>query len=175
MSVELSIDELFNVVTDAAAVAEANRPETVATGGYVFQAVKAEPRVDDRESFDSGPNPNYERKSVHVWGALSKDGQRAGKIGFDASWEKRINPKNGRPDKMFLRWVQLIKALDLEKASVGEVIQAVTQYPLYLFITESYKAEDGSWINPKTAEERVEAIKSGGVGYNFVQTVGAVR
>jgi hypothetical protein len=195
--VVFDVESYFDEFASSSAMAEASRFKTIPTGSYTAQVSKREGRYfEEKDSKNGGKywsavfsdsaevNPSW-RKGVQVTADVSNaEGKKLSTIRIEASWEDRRDAK-GRLDQLFTRWDQLTRAMfpglkskDGEQKSTGEVLTALSQYPIKVYVTESFKvpAIDGStkW---KTAENEEVAKEYRAAGYevrNFVQSVGKV-
>jgi hypothetical protein len=171
-SMEISLDDLFSVYTSTEQIKDSFEKRTVPTGKYIFNASRSEGRVATDQSKYPG------RKMGSFFGQLKNDeGKRVGSVGFDASWEVlHVVDKNGhkRQDKASSLWGQLVVALDMKTASVGEIIKAVGAYPLSVYLNEAFQTPEG-WRTAKTAEVRADYRSKGYESKNFVESVSRVK
>lgn len=165
---ELNLEELYTTYTSDEQIKESYERRTVPTGRYTYNPKKAAARLMPENS----PFPG--RKTGSFFGQLMDDqGARKGSLGFDASWEVHRRD-NGKMDSLAVLWGQLVTALDLKSKPVGDVIVAAGQYPLSIYVTESFKTPTG-WQTARTMEERAELRKAGYDARNFVQSISRVR
>jgi hypothetical protein len=187
-----NIDSYFDEFADASAMAEATRFKTIPTGSYTGQVTKRDGQYFESKAGNYGEywsavfndsdevNPNW-RKGVRLSADLSNgDGKRLSMIRIEASWEAKRDLKTGKLDKLFTRWNQLTRAMfpnsKDEAKSTGEVLTMLSQFPIKVFVTESFQvpAIDGTkkWVSPKTDEEAKQYREAGYEAKNFVQSVG---
>ena len=171
MTIEISLDDLFNTFTSTEQIKDSYEKRTVPTGRYTFTASRAEARLAN----DNSPWPG--RKMGAFFGQLKNgENKRIGSVGFDASWEVMHQvDKNGhkRQDKASSLWGQLVTALNMKASSVAEVIKAAGQYPLSLYVNEAFKTPEG-WRTAKTQDDRSKYRAAGYDGRNFVESVSKV-
>ena len=146
---DLNIEDLYKTYTTDEQIKESFDRFTASTGRYQFAATKAEKVLgaDDHviESLRGRPHARLFGRMTHVVDGVDK---KAGSVGADVSWETRKDAK-GKPDKASKLWGQLVVALGMKDKSVGEVLDAVAQYPISVYVNESFKV-------PATAEERAK-------------------
>ena len=165
---EINIDDLYNKFTSDEQIKESFEKFTAPTGRYLFAASK----VTAELASDKSPWPG--REIVRVFGKLmDEEGKRKASVGFDASWDLRRTDKGAadRPSKL---WGQLARALAMEKASVQEVINATSQYPFSVYVTEGFKTPEG-WRTARDSESRSTFRKAGYEARNFVDSVAKVK
>ena len=192
--VVFDVEEYFSNFASASAMAEASRFKTIPTGSYTAQVTKREGRYfEEKDSKNGGKywsavfsdsaevNPNW-RKGVQVTADVSNgDGKKLSTIRIEASWEDKRDAR-GKLDQLFTRWDQLTRAMfpglkskEGEQKSTGEVLTALTQYPIKVFVTESFKvpAMDGStkWTSAQNEEQAKQFREAGYEVRNFVQSV----
>lgn len=193
--VTFDVESYFDEFAEASAMAEASRFKTVPTGSYQAQITKREGRYYELKPGKNGEywsvvfsdttdvKPEW-RKGVQLTADLSNGtGKKLSTIRIEASWESKRDPKTGKLDKLFTRWDQLTRAMfpnlkskDGETKTSGEVLGMLAQYPVKVYITESFQvpAVDGStkWVSP-TNEEEIKTYREAGYEVrNFVQSVG---
>ena len=193
--ITFSVEEYFNEFADSAAMAEAARFKTIPTGTYQAQITKREGRYFEVKtsknggeywgavfSDDTTVNPNW-RKGVQLTADLSNGtGKKLTTVRIEASWEAKRDPKNGKLDKLFNKWEQLTRALfpnlkpeERAQKSSGDVLTALAQYPVKVYLTESFQvpAIDGGtkWVTPTTEEELKTYREAGYRPSNFVQNI----
>lgn len=167
----ISIEDLYEKHTDAQNIKESFERMTAPTGRYEFVATK----VENLRGGEDHPLESLRgREYVHVWGKLTKeqpDGTKKGfgHIGFDASWERRTD-KRGQPDGAYKRWGQAVRALNMEKDSIGEVSNAIGQYPFSVFVTESFKTPEGNRV-ARDSEQRKTYRAAGYQARNYVDSI----
>lgn len=167
----LSIDDLYEKHTTAENIKESFDRMTAPTGRYTFTATK----VENLRGGEDHPLESLRgREYVHVWGkmtGIAQDGteKKFGHIGFDASWERRTD-KRQQPDGAYKRWGQLVRALGMEKDSIGEVSNAISQYPLSIYVTESFKTQDGNRV-ARDSESRKSYRAAGYTAKNYVDSI----
>lgn len=167
----LDIDTLFDQVTSQEQIRESFDKMTAPTGRYRFVATKVEALAGSEDH----PIPMLRgRQYVHVFGKMTEvlpDGteKRRGSIGFDASWEPRKTEKGvaDRPSKL---WGQTVVAFDMKTSKVGEVVNALGQYPLTLYVTENFKTPEG-WRRASDPEVRKMYRSKGYDARNFTESV----
>jgi hypothetical protein len=177
----INLDELFGQFTSKEQIKESYDKITAPTGRYTFTATKVESL---KGSADHPLESLRDRQHVHVFGKLVEimpDGteKRRGSVGFDASWERKATP-TGQPDSASKLWGQLCRAFSMEAASVGEVVNAISHYPLSAYVRESFKTPDATtekgykWITTRDQTVRSQYRKSGYDARNFVDSVSKV-
>ena len=170
---DLNIEELFNTQTSPEQIKASFDKMIAHTGRYTFAATKVEPRTGESDHVFP---PVRDRQYVSLFGKLTEDvdgtTKRRGSVGFDASWEMR-NGSNDKPDKPSKLWGQIVVALDMKEKSVGEVLGALKQYPIRVYVNESYKTADG-WKTARTLEESRDYRKQGLEPRNFVESVSRI-
>lgn len=166
----INIEDLFNSYTSEEQVKDSFDRFTAKTGRYRFVATKVTP---EQGSSDHIIERLRDRKYARVFGKMTEivDGveKRRGNVGFDVSWEPRKTAK-GMPDKESKLWGQLVVALDMKDKSVGEVLNAISSYPLSIYVNESYKTPEG-YRNAKDDETRSAYRKLGYEARNFVESI----
>lgn len=191
--VTFEIESYFNEFADQSAMAEAARFKTIPSGSYHAQVTKREGRYFELKqgktgqywspvfSDDTEVKPEW-RKGVRLTAAVTnEEGKKLSTVNIEASWEAKRDD-SGKFDRLFNRWEQLTRALypnmkaeERALKSTGEVMTALSQYPIGLYITESFQvpAVDGStkWVTPKSDEEIKQFREAGYKAANFVQTV----
>lgn len=165
---ELSLEDLYAQYTSEEHIKESFERRTVPTGGYTFQAEKA----TARELGDNAPWPG--RKVATFGGPLTLDGAKKGRLMFDASWELVRREKDQKADGPSQLWGQLVVAMDAREKAVGEVITMMKDYPIYVYVTESFKTPEG-WRTAKDEESRKTYRAAGFEARNFVQNIGKAR
>lgn len=196
--ITFNIEESFNEFADASAMAEAARFKTVPTGSYNLEITKREGRYYELKQSKNGGEfwaavfsdttevkPEW-RKGVKLTANVSNGtGKKLAMVNIEASWEAKRDPQSGKLDRLFNKWEQLTRALfpnlkaeERAAKSTGEVFQAVSQYPVKAYITESFQvpAVDGSskWTTPANDEEAKTFREAGYKVANFVQTISKV-
>lgn len=175
---ELNIEDLYGKTTSAEQIKESFDRLTAPTGRYIFAATKVEPV---RGSEDH-PVPHLrEREFAHVFGKLTNDtAKKFGHVGFDASWEIR-RTEAGKLDKPGKLWGQIAVALDMKEKGVPEIIEAMRQYPLSVYVNESFKVpgegkDEGRMVyrTARTEEDRKAYRSKGYESRNFVESVSRV-
>ena len=196
------VESYFNEFADSSAMAEATRFKTIPTGRYKAQVTKHEglyfklntTKDGSREYwgavFQDGEATDSEkaawRKGVKVSAdVMNDDGKKLSTVRIEASWEDKRDPKTGKLDQLFTRWEQLTRAMfpnlkskDGERKSTGEVLQALSQYPIMVTLSESFKVvqPDGStkWNSPSDPDTIKDYRAAGYEVKNFIQGVGKV-
>ena len=197
--VSFNVEEYFNEFADSSAMAEAARFKTVPTGSYQAQVTKQEGRYFELKTAKNGGeywgpvfgeggetvNPTW-RKGVQLTADISNGtSKKLSTIRIEASWEAKRDPKNGKLDRLFNKWEQLTRALypnlkpeERAQKSSGDVLTAVSQYPVKVYITESFQvpAMDGSnkWVTPTTEDELKTYREAGYKVANFTQNISKV-
>lgn len=189
--VTFNVEDYFNEFVDSSAVAELARFKTIPTGNYPLQVTKRDGVYFTKHEKGywqvvfaeegASVDPNW-RKGVRLQGAvLNADGKKMTTVRVDASWEvKRDN--EGKIDSLTRRWDQISKALfptlkpeERATKSTGDVLQALSQYPVGAYITEAFHvpAMDGSkrWTTPKSDDEAKAYREAGYDAKNFVQSI----
>lgn len=149
----LDMAELFGTHTDDNAVDEANKFKSVPGGKY-------EAKIDTRQTFWAGTNPNfketYKRQYARISFPATKDGRKIGRVQFNISWiEKRT--VRGFQDRAYQLYNQIKGALGLKGKDVGEVLIAMMEYPMIFNVTEQY--EDPT-PNPETGKKVYKEVTS---------------
>lgn len=193
--ITFDVQEYFGEFANKSALAEAERFKTVPTGQYTAQVTKREGRYFELKDgqkggqywaavFGENEAPKAEwRKGVQLTVDLfNAEGKKISNTRIEASWEEKRDDK-GNLDKLFKRWSQLKKAMfpnlgkDEEKP-IGEVFQALEQFPVKVQISESYKvpALDGStkWTSAENDEVAKTYREAGYEPRNFVNNVSKV-
>ena len=170
----IPLEDLFETYTDAAQVNEATAKPTVATGTYIFQGTKAEGKKNPE---DAKMYPN--RVLANIFGRLSnrETGKKLVSIGFDASWEP-MKDARGYMDTPSKLWGQLVVSLDLVKAPVAEVLEAVKLYPVSMFVEQVFEHPDKQnapkdlrWRTARSEEEADTYRNDGRTPRNFVKSI----
>lgn len=191
------VESYFNEFADASAMAEASRFKTVPTGTYQLQVTKREGRYYELKAGRNGEfwsgvftdttdvNPQW-RKGVKLSASvLNEEGKKLATTNIEASWEAKRDPQSGKLDKLFNKWEQLTRALypnlkpeERAAKSTGDVLNALSQYPVKAYITESFQVPgvDGStkWTTPKSDEEAKTFREAGYKVANFVVNISKV-
>lgn len=171
---EVNMESLFNTFTTEEQVKESFDKFTAPTGRYTFTASKV---TVSEGCDDAAPQSIHEmydgRQYVRVFGRMTEmvDGveKKRGSVGFEASWQSKKTTK-GQPDKPSKLWGQLVVALDMKDKSVGEVVNAISAYPLSIYVNESFKTPEG-YRTAKDAESRKEYRSLGYDSRNFVESI----
>lgn len=182
-STPLSMEELFATRADAAALAEANAFRTVPTNYYKAQGTKHDAkRGPATEQHPKG------RISINAKADLYREDKRVGGISLFISPDVG-RTRNGKLDREFRLYNQLARALypeiksDAELASVnsGELLGRFEQYPVGMFVTETFASDPDSlsgkktYIDAKTDDEAKQLRERGWKPANYVQSVGKVK
>jgi hypothetical protein len=165
---ELNLEDLYGKVTSEEQIKESFERRTVPTGRYILQAERVTPRRLPSDHFLA----NGEDREVGTFAGPLRDdqGNRKGRIMFDASWDIR-RKENGKMDGLSVLWGQICTALS--RRDVGEVMDAMKIYPVSVYVSESFKTPEG-YRTARTPEERAEYRKRGYDAKNFVQSVSKV-
>jgi hypothetical protein len=94
-------------------------------------------------------------------------------VNLDELYEKHTSQepdKRGQPDRAYKLWGQVVRALGMEKDSIGEVVNAISQYPLSTYVTESFKTPEGGRV-ARDKEQRATYRKAGFQPRNYVDSV----
>lgn len=173
----IDIESLYETHTSKEQVKESQDRFTVPTGRYKFIASK----VETVQGAEDHPVPGLQKRPyVKVFGKLVEtdpatgEEKRKGSVGFDASWEIRRTDA-GKLDRFAKLWGQMVRALGVETASVGEAVNALKQYPVELYVTEGYKDPAEGWRTIRDADKRSEVRKAGHDTRNFVDSVSRAR
>ena len=171
---EINMESLFDTFTSEEQVKESFDKFTAPTGRYTFTASKVTPTEGvDENAPDSVKTALGDRQYVRVFGRMTEmvDGveKKRGSVGFEASWVPRKTAK-GQADKATKLWGQLVVALDMKQKSVGEVLNAISSYPLSIYVNESFKTPEG-YRTAKDAEARREYRGLGYDAKNFVESI----
>jgi len=164
------VASLYTKHAEAEAVKEANAYRTLPTASYRLTTRKVEYRVCP----ESGPWPGAELVHLQV-DALQRDAEvpRKGVLFFDISYQTLRN-REGRLESPTRLWGNYEKALGVIGKNAGEVLEAVTLYPVDAYVTESFKTLAG-YRTPKTPQDREELVQAGYEARNFVQNVRAAK
>jgi len=194
--VTFQVEDYFQEFANDSAMAEAARFKTIPAGRYKGQVTKYEGRYfEEKESKKGGKywsvvfsdslevKPEW-RKGVQYTAELSNgEDKRLTTVRIEASWEDKRNAATGGLDQLFSRWDQLTRAVfpnykagkDAPK-TLGELSGVLTQFPVAVTITESFKvpAIDGStkWTTAVNDEQAKEYRAAGYEVKNFVQGIG---
>ena len=192
--VVFDVEAYFQEFADSSAMQEASRFKTVPTGNYQAQVTKREGRYFELKVGKSGEywspvfsdstevNLNW-RKGVNLSADLfNGSDKKVSSVRIEASWEAKRDARNGKLDRLFTRWEQITRALypnlkaeERAAKSTGDVLTALSQYPVKVYITETFKvpAIDGSnkWITPATEEETKQYREAGYEVRNFVVNI----
>ena len=162
---------LFEKHAEAEAVKEANAFRTLPSGSYRFTTRKLEYRI----GAEQGPWPGAELIHLQV-DALQQgtDTPRKGVLFFDITYQTLRRADDGKLDSPSRLWGNYEKALGVLGKSAGEVVEAITLYPVDAYVTETFKTPAG-YRTPKTPEERAEFERAGYEARNFVQNVRAAK
>lgn len=168
----LNIEDLYGKTTSAEHIKESFDRLTAPTGRYIFAATK----VEAVRGADDHPLEGLRgREFAHVFGKLTTDdGKKRGNVGFDASWEVRRTPSTGKMDKPGKLWGQILVALDMKEKGVPEVLEAMAQYPLSVYINESFKTPEG-YRTARNEEDRATYRKAGYESRNFVESISRMQ
>ena len=190
------VEESFNSFADASAMAEASRFKTIPSGSYQALVTKREGQYFELKQSKNGGSeywgpvftdstevsPDW-RKGVKLGADVTNaEGKKLTTIRIEASWEAKRDLKSGKLDKLFTRWEQLVRAMypnlkpeERAQKATGEVLTALSQYPVKVFLTESFQvpAVDGSkkWVSPTNEEEAKTYREAGYEVRNFLQSV----
>ncbi len=167
---ELNIEELYGKTTSAEQIKESFDRLTVPTGRYIYAATKVEAVLGGSEH----PLPSLrDREFAHIFGKLTTDdGKGRGRLGFDASWDPR-KTETGKLDKHAKLWGQICVALDMKEKAIPEILDALSQYPLSVYVNESFKTPEG-YRTARDADSRAAYRKLGYDARNFVESVSKV-
>jgi len=167
---EIDIDTLYNKTTSAEQIKESFDRLTAPTGRYTFAATKVEALGGPE---DHPVPPLRGREFLHCFGKMTNaEGKKFGSVGFDASWEVR-RTEQGKLDKPGKLWGQLCVALDMKDKPVGEVLNALKQYPVSIYVNESFKTPEG-YRTARTEKERKDYRRQGYESRNFVESISRV-
>jgi len=167
----IDIEDLYNKHTSAENIKESFSKMTAPTGRYLFAATKVEARRGRADHpFENMRGRDY----VHVFGKLtsvSPEGvtKKMGNIGFDASWQRRTD-KFGNADKAYKLWGQLVRAYGMEKDSIGEVRNAIPQFPFSTYVVEKFKTPEGNRV-ARDKDTRADYRKQGFAARNDVDSI----
>jgi len=171
---DLNIEDLYNKITSPEQLKESFDKITARTGRYTFTATRVDPRKGES---DAKFEPVRDREYASVFGKMTEtmpDGttKRRGSVGFDASWELKRDQR-GAADKLSKLWGQIATALDMKDKSVGEIINALKQYPVSVYVNESFKTPE-KWATARNQEEREAYRRLGYEARNFVESVSKI-
>jgi hypothetical protein len=164
---ELNIEELYTRTTTAEQIKESFDRMTMPTGRYIYAATKVEAlRGNDEHPFPALRS----REFAHIFGKVTTvEGKKRGSVGFDASWDLR-RTETGKLDKVAKLWGQIVVALDMKEKPIPEVLDALRQYPLSVYINESFKTPEG-YRTARDEQARAEYRKAGYESRNFIESV----
>lgn len=182
-SIAVSPEELFNARASAQSLAEANAFKTVPTNYYKAQGKK----FTAKRGAATTQHPNG-RMTVNCSADLYKDDKKVGSVNFFVSHEMGRTGSN-KPDREFRLYNQLSRVLypelktDAELAEVNalDLMQRFEQYPIGLFVTETFSGEPDQVTGKKPyrdAKTEDEAKQLRGLGWkanNYVQSIGKVK
>ena len=157
---------LFTKHAEAEAVKEANAYRTLPSGTYRLSTQKIEYRLGLPQS----PWPGAEL--IHIQ-AKAQGVERTGTLFFDISYQT-LRREDGRLDSPTRLWGQYEKALGVQGKNAGDVVEAITRYPVDAFVTESFQTPEG-YRTPKTPADHAAYVNAGYEARNFVQNVRAAR
>ena len=173
----MDMSELFGIHTDDSFVDEASKFPTIPAGKY-------EATIDTRQTFKAGTDEKfaetYNRQYARVAFPAMKDARKIGRVQFNVSWIERRTPR-GYQDRPFQLYNQIKGALGLKGKDAGEVMTAVTQYPLIFTVSEQYESPE---LNPTTGkkvyldvtpENREFVVKNQYKMYNKVTGISKVK
>lgn len=179
----LSQEDLFSTYASASALAEANAFRTVPTNYYKAVGVKHDAKL-------SGPTEQFPngRVIINARVELSREDKKAGSISMFLS-PAVGRTKTGKLDREFRLYNQLVRALypeitneaEFAGISTGALLERFTQYPVGMFVTETFASEpDGisgakTYLDAKTDAEAAELRKKGWKANNYVQSVGKFK
>lgn len=173
----IDIESLYETHTTKEQIKESFDRMTVPTGRYKFVATK----VETVQGGEDHPVPGLQKRPyVKVFGKLvgpdpvTGEEKRKGSVGFDASWEVR-RTDNGKMDRFAKLWGQVVTALGIPDASIGETVNALKSYPVELYVTEGFKDPAEGWRTIRDEEKRKEVRKAGYDTRNFVDSVSKAR
>jgi hypothetical protein len=173
----ISFEELHSLYAAASALSEANAFRTVPTNYYKVQGVKHSAKRNDKG-----------RVVINANADLYTNEKRVGQISVFLSPELgRTN--SGKIDREFRLYAQLVRTLypevkgdaELGHVSVADVLGRFTQYPVGMFITETFASEpDGitgkkTYQDAKTADEAKALREKGWKAANYVQSIGKLK
>jgi hypothetical protein len=179
----VSLEELHVTRASAAALAEANAFPTVATNYYKAQGVK----YDAKRGQATEQHPTG-RLSVMAKADLYREDKRIGGVSLFVSPEIG-RTRNGKLDREFRLYNQLARALypeikddqELAAIDVASLMDRFAQYPIGMFVTETFASEPDAitgkktYIDAKTDVEAKELREKGWKAANYVQSVGKVK
>lgn len=182
-NIPVSFEELHSTYAQASALAEANAFRTVPTNYYKAQGIKAEAvRKPSDEQFPQG------RIIINGKVELFREDKRVGTMGIFLS----PNPgrtKTGKFDREFRLYNQLVRALypdlksdqDLAAVPASDLLERFQQYPVGMFVTETFASEpDGltgakTYQDAKSDEEAKMLRERGWKPNNYVQSIGKFK
>lgn len=179
----ISMEELFTTYAAASALAEANAFRTVPTNYYKAQGLKYDAKRN-------AANTNFPQGRIIINAKvdLLREEKRAGTISLFLSPEVG-RAKNGKLDREFRLYNQLARALyphvkddvELAKVNTGELLERFTQYPVGMFVTETFASEPDGLTGAKTYQdakndtEAKELREKGWKAANYVQSIGKIK
>ena len=182
-STPVSPEELFATRATVQALAEANAFKTVPTAFYKAQGTKHDgKRGPSTEAYPQG------RLTINLKADLYREDKRIGSVGFFISPEVG-RTRNGKLDREIRLYNQLARSLypeiksdaELAGISAGELLERFTQYPIGMFVTETFASEPDqltgskTYRDAKTDSEAKELRELGWKPANYVQSIGKVK
>jgi hypothetical protein len=179
----VSQEELFATRASAAALAEANAFRTVPTNYYKAQGMKHDAKRNaGTDAFPSG------RLIINAKVDLFREESRVGTISIFISPEVG-RTRTGKMDREFRLYNQLVRALHpgvkdetvLAAVTTGDLLTRFEQYPVGMFVTETFASEPDqvtgakTYIDAKTDTEAKELREKGWKAANYVQSIGKLK
>ena len=180
---QIPLDEMFDMYSSKETDARVNQFPTVPRGSYTQTCDTVLGEISE------GEKSPYPGRSVLNCRARVANGTKSANIFFQMSHEVYVtDPADNRTairvtdsnrelvgsyklDGPTKRFSQTKKALDMADASIGEIGQALLEYPIKLFVTEVYTDSNGGFNNIITDDDRAKMNVGGFTPRNFVQSV----
>lgn len=180
----VSLEELQNQYTDEAAYKKATKKPTLPKGNYHVRIS----RQEVIKAPEGWRNPG--RHLVNLTLAVYEEGYQ-NQILFDtvsfepymvvegAETGKWISVGKGddrygegvKVDGQFKKWTQILKVLGLTPTTnIADVIDGLVDSDMRVFVSESFKTDEGEYLRPESDEEREDLLKAGYESYNNVLT-----
>ena len=172
-----NLDELYQAGVNQQLEREATQSPVAPTGQYNVQPESYELQEGDNpeRAWDFGKK--YARFMAPILSTNDGKSRVIGRVRFNASWNVYRNPETGRLDMMSSNWGQLTKALRAqqaitETATIKDVLDAATKYPVRISVTENYRTDEGWRTVAADAEtSRKEYREAGYEATNFLRRI----
>jgi hypothetical protein len=171
------MEELFSAHAEVSALAEANAFRTVPTNYYKAQGTKHEAKRN-----------GVGRLSINAKADLFREDKRIGTISVFLSPEVG-RTKTGRLDNEFRLYSQLARSLypeikddaSLSQISAGDLMTRFEQYPVGMFVTETFQTDidpitgKKTYFDAKTDDEAKGYRQQGLKPANYVKSIGKYK